>query len=214
MAEGVDLEGLWRQTVERLFATDLSRTVLDACNRAVPLTIEDEVVILGMMPENMQYASYIETRANKSVVQGVLQAISGRRLDLRVIEGSTLEAYERTKARDQSRSDLAALEASRRGLVRGEVRTWEALHERLMIMYQELEHRRFPQVTAKYLVSAFPLVADVDERVRAAEPDKVEAHERALSRVFEKLRGYTDIPTPVIALEYLRYRSSRRKGSG
>ena len=214
MAEGVDLSGLWRQTVERLFATDLSRTVLDACKRAVPLTIEDDVLILGMLPENMQFASYIETRANKSVVQGVLQAISGRRLDLRVIEGDSIEAYERTKARDQSRADLAAIEASRRGVVRAEVRTWEALHERLMVMYQELELRRFPQITAKYLVRSFPLIADVDEAVRAAEPDKLEAHERALSRVFEKLRGYTDIPTTVIALEYLRYRSTRRKGGG
>ena len=100
----IDLKALWKDVdmaVRRLPGT--TRTLWEAVEAAVPLVIEGDTLILGFDPKDMRHASYVETRVNKSQVQQVLQAKTGKRLDIRCIEGATVDAWERTKEREAQR---------------------------------------------------------------------------------------------------------------
>ena len=71
--------------------------------------------------------------------------------------------------------------------------------------------RRLGAADPRLLIRLLPVIADAEDKAREAEPEAEQVHFTHLNRAFDKVSTYTDIPAPIVALEYLRYRASRKR---
>lgn len=210
MANGIDLDRLWAMVNEALRRGPINRALWEAADAARALAIEDETLILGFEPKDMRHASYLETTVNKTRIQEIVQARIGRRLEVKCIEGATPEAWEHTKARDAEaeakiRANMETIQAHGSSMT-----AWEDLNQRLLKLFTATDARRFATVQASLLVKSLPMVYETDAQVRTSDPGADVIHNRELNRIFEKLATYCDVPATQVALEFMRYRGSRR----
>jgi hypothetical protein len=210
MADGLDLEALWQQVNEAIRRGPINRPFWEAAAAAKPLAIEDDTLIIGFEPRDMRHASYIETQVNKTRIQEVLQARTGRRLDIKCIEGATPEAWESTKRREAENEDKLRAQVEQLQAHRTSMSAWADLHQRLVVLFSATEARRMPAVLANLLVKSLPMLYEVDVQVRTSDPGGEALHNRELNRVFDKVGTFCDLSSTQVALEYMRYKSARR----
>ncbi len=206
----IDLEALWKSVIEVLHRGPVNRSLWDAVARAKPLTIDNGTLILGFKPEDMRFAGYIETSANRARIQEILLARTGHRLQIRCIEGDTIKDWERVKQLDRLAEQRAEAQVKHLEARRDTIRAWQDLNEELIKMFTATAMRRYPINLARMFAKALPLVYETEMRVRANDPEGAEYHDRELNRLCDKLGSYCDLPPTVVAMEYLRYRASRR----
>jgi hypothetical protein len=213
MSGEVDVRKLWDAVNETLHEGPINRPLWEAARAAVPLVIEDETdaLVLGMPTRRMDLAGHLETRVNKARLQEIVQAKLGRRLDLKVIEGDTLEAYERAAEREKLRSASAEAAHLKAQGVQTAAASWDQLNEQILMSHSQVEGRRFVTTRAKFLVRCVRMTVEAEDRIREREPGKDDFHERQLARTLDKVAGLTDSPVMLVTLEYLRYRSSRQR---
>ncbi len=213
MSTQVDLQKLWDEVNDTLRKGAVNRPLWKAAFTAVPLSLEEEndTLVLGMPSKHMELAGHLDTRINKARLQEVIQAKLGRRLDVRVIEGDTPEAYERHVERERLRAEAAEKAHARALGIATAAASWDALNEQILLTHGQTEARRFVTNRAKFLIRCVRMIVEAEERIRQSEPGKDEFHERQLARAVEKLASLADAPPMVVTLEYLRYRSSRSR---
>jgi len=214
MSEELDLAGLWQNVNIELRKGDIDRSLWEAAKAAVPLTVDEDTLVLGLKPAEMRMAGYLTTPAKKTQISAIIQRLAGKRLDILVVEGEHAEAYERYKQRHQAQADRTLDQAQFRSEHKGALGVWENLSADMHKLFSETQQRRFAEQLARLLIRALPIIADAEEKAREAEPDAEQLHFTHLNRSFDKLATYTDIPAPIVALEYMRYRGSRRKQQG
>lgn len=215
MPEQIDLVALWNEVNAGLRrGPNVNRSLWDAAAAAKPLLVEDDTLVLGLPPAQMRLASYLTVPQNKQQILQLVESSVGRRLDLQVIEGVTPEAWRRFRERQQVTEDRVAAQADFRTAHKGALGVWEELPPKLHQLYTEIGVRRFAEPMARLLIRSLPLVAEAEEKARAAEPEAEQLHSTHLNRIFDKLATYCDISPTMVALEYLRYRSSRRRQQG
>ena len=214
MSEQAELKTLWNNVNIELRKGDIDRSLWEAAKAAIPVTIEDDMLVLGFTPADMRMAGYLTTGPKKAQVQAVIQRLVGRRLDYVTIEGETVEAWEKYKQRQQAMADHTIGQADFRSEHKGALGVWEQLAADMHRMFAETQQRRFAEQLARLLVKVLPVIAEAEEKARAEEPDAEQVHFTHLNRAFDKLCTYTDIPAPIVALEYLRFRASRKRQQG
>jgi hypothetical protein len=214
MSEKLDLHTLWQNVNIELRKGDIDRSLWEAARAAVPLAVEDDVLVLGLKPSEMRMGGYLTTPAKRTQIVAIIQRLSGLRVELQVIEGDSVEAWEKHKQRHQAQVDHTMDQAQYRSEHKGALGVWENLGVELHRLFSETQKRRFPEQLARLLIRALPIIADAEEKAREAEPEAEQVHFTHLNRSFDKLSTYTDIPAPIVALEYMRYRGSRRKQQG
>jgi len=213
MSGQIDITKLWEAVNQTLREGAINRPLWQAALIAVPLALDEESdsLVLGMPSERMEMAGHIETRINKARLQEIIQAKIGRRLDLKVIEGTTIEAHRRAAERERLRAQ-AAEEAHAKAMgVRSATASWDQLNEQILLTHSATEGRRFNINRAKFLIRCVRMVADAEVRIRAREPGREEFHERQLARSLEKVASICEAPPIMVSLEYLRYRASRER---
>ena len=211
---GIDLEKLWQGVIEGLHKGPVNRSLWQAVQKAKPITIEDGTLIIGFNPRDMRFAGYLQTAPNRSRIQEIIMARTGHRLELRVIEGDTIEDWRRVKqierlAEERAEEQVRELEARRES-----VREWADLNEDLIKLFSSTAARRYPINLARMFAKALARVYETDTRVRESDPQGAPFHDRELNRICDKLASYCDLPATMVAVEYLRYRSSRRAAEG
>jgi hypothetical protein len=214
MSAKSDLKTLWNDVNMELRKGDIDRSLWEAAKAAVPIVIEDETLVLGFSPGEMRMAGYLNTGPKKAQVVAIIQRLAGRRLDYITIEGETPESWEKYKQRQQAMADHTIGQAEFRTEHKGALGVWETLAADMHRLFAETQQRRFAEQLARLLIKVLPVIAEAEEKARAEEPDNDQIHFIHLNRAFDKLSTYTDIPAPIVALEYLRYRSSRKRQQG
>ncbi len=211
----LDLDRLWKETNEILREGPINRALWDAAEAAKPLALEGDLLVLGLPASEFRHASYLQTDINRAKLRQILHARTGRFLDLRVIEGTTPEAWERTKERERHAEEKAMAGLRRAATYKGAEAAWEAANQGISAVFTGVRARAYATVKARLLLKAFPVVFKADQEARAQESGSDEAHERYLNRLLDRIATYVDLPPTVVALEYLRYAASRRQtGSG
>ena len=210
MAEETELVALWQQVNEAIRRGPINRALWEAADAAVPLSLEEDTLIIGFNPKDMRHASYIETTVNKTRILEVLQARTGKRLDVKCIEGDTAQAWENTKSREGQAATRARESLEHARAHNTSVQAWGDLNQRLVKLFSVTEARRLAGVRASLLVKSLPMVHETDTQVRTSDPGAEAIHNREMNRIFEKLSTYCEIPATQVALEYMRYRSSRK----
>jgi hypothetical protein len=211
-ATELDLQELWQAVIQALHRGPVNRGLWDAVAAARPLALENDTLVLGFDPRDMRLAGYLQTSSNRARLQEILLARTGRRLQLRIIEGDTLQDWERVKQLDRLTEQRAEEQLREVTARRDSIRAWEDLNDALIKLFSGTGVRRYPINLARLLAKALPMVYETDSKVRADDPEGAEYHDRELNRICDKLAVYCDLPATAVAMEYLRYRLSRRAG--
>jgi hypothetical protein len=211
MSEQVDLQGIWKQVSDRIHREIIHRGLWDATENALPLVLDGDILVVGLKPPQMNLASYLSTQQHRAQIEQILLSILGRKVMLRAIEGQDAGAWDRTKEREQAQVDSVLDSAEYRAANRGALEAYETVNTAVHRLYVDGGARRFPEKMAKLLIKAIPMIADAEDAARAAVPDNEDLHFSHLNKILERLGTFCDLPPTVAALEYLRYRSAKRR---
>ena len=214
MPETVDLDATWKQVNVLLRQASINRSLWEAAAAAKPLIIDEGKLILGLAPAEMRFAGYMTTPQNRVQIEGYLQKLTGQKLEVTVIEGDTPEAWEKYKQRLQTQVDHTLDAAQFRSEHKGALGVWDNLAADMHKMFSETQQRRFPEQVARLLIRLLPVIVEAEDKARAEEPEAEQLHFTQLNRAFDKVATYTDVPAPIVALEYLRFRASRKRREG
>lgn len=208
------LARLWRHVNKRVRQGPVNRGLWDAVMAAVPVAVEDQTLVVGLKPQDMRHAGYMETATNRAMVEQILEGLTGRRLGLRVIEGTTSADWDRAKDRDQLMERRERIELGAREARRDSAEAWHDLQETLVRMFTSGTATRQPVDTARLLGSALRLLSDTDTRTRAEDPEGTVLHDKQLNRICDRLASYCEMSSTEVALHYLQLREGQRRGSG
>jgi len=88
---------------------------------------------------------------------------------------------------------------------------WQELGQQIRQLYYDIGGREQPLSHARFIIKAIPLIAKTEDEMRAADPEADELHERELDKIFDRIASLCQIPGGLVALEYLRFKGSRKK---
>lgn len=209
--QDIDLEKLWQGVDDKIKEGDINLSLWEAIEKAVPLCLEEGTLVLGFEPKNMTYAGNLRSKPNEALLRSAVEDLIGQRPEIVVIEGTTPQAWENYKQRRKDTEETTA-HARRFDLKHRESQAaWQDLNKQIRKLWEGTESRDQPLQTARFLVRAIPKISAGIDGLREADPEAEDLHERQTNRLFDRIAGYSGIPAALIALEYLRYRGSRKK---
>jgi len=210
-------EKVWREATDVvLIRSDRFGPLNQAMQASVPVTIDGDLLVLTVPGSERHLSGHLETAANRNSILNALELVAGRRLQFRVIDGSTVEDWETLKAvESKTRAASAAADAAQQGAPAAHARgaiaegPWDEMIQRMHRQYQHLPKRQYPQSKARYLREALGWIIRTDEEIRFGGDVNEEAHERALARAIERLASIVELPPVLVAIEL---ESLRRSG--
>jgi len=203
-------EKVWREAGEVvLMRSDRFGPLNQAMQATVPIVLDDDTLVLTMAGSERHLAGHMETAANRNSILNALELVAGRRLDFRVIDGTTQEEWEQLKrVQEQARSRRtgpASPETAPGGAASPSTKSsdsaWDELIQRMHRTYQQLPKRQHPQAKSRYIREVLGWIAGADEELRLREGVDEDVHERMLARAIERLSAIVDLPAVVLALE-------------
>ncbi len=204
------LKQFWTQVIVEVKKGDINLSLWEALENAVPIVIEGDTLVLGFAPVNMKHGGYIRNPSNQGIVRRAIETAAGRRLTVELIEGETLNAWERYKERKQAREETAE-GTSRAGIHHKDALAgWLELARQIRDLYYDIGGREQPLNHARFLIKAIPLIHETEQEMRTLD-DNEELHEVELNKIFDRIASLCQIPGGLVALEYLRYKGSRKK---
>lgn len=212
MSETQDLDTLWEQSRERILDNmgDFNRSLWDAANAAVPLVLEDDVLVLGIPPGKMALGSHLNSTANAPLVRQSVEQVLDRPVQIELVEGTDPEAWEREKDRRRRREEMAARQQARARETAGARAIWGELYEDLGELFGSVRERRFAITRAKMFGRALLAMRDAEEKAWSEEPDAEDTHEEQLNRNIGRIADLAEIPEAVVAVEYLRVKRMKK----
>jgi hypothetical protein len=203
-------EKIWREAGDVvLMRSDRFGPLNQAMQAGVPVTLDGDMLVLTMPGSERHLSGHMETAANRNSILNGLELVAGRRLDFRVIDGTTKEEWEQLKqVEEQARSRRSGAGPAETGpggpaasSARAGDREWDELIQRMHRTYQQLPRRQHPQAKSRYIREALGWIASVDEDLRLREGVDEDVHERMLARAIERLSAIVDLPAVALALE-------------
>jgi len=213
MSPQVDIAALWRRATDVVFErSDRFGPLNQSMRAALPIALEGNTLIVGLSGAHQYLAGHLQTPANRHRVTEVLRELSGKPLELRLIEGTTLEDWEAVRKGEESQrakahggAPAAARTAPARapGPVPESAGPWEEWNQRVHFAWQSWPHHTLPIPRAQFVRHVLPWLVEAEARA-AAKGDQEDAIQRGLTRALERLAGMLDIPIGALALEFLR----------
>lgn len=207
----VDLEFLWAEVNRLLREGAVNRALWDAAEVARPLALEGNTLILGVTAVNFRHASYLQTDVNRARLRELIAQCCGLDATLRVIQGETVEDWEKTKQREHDAEEKAVAGIRKAASFKGAEATWEAAYHEINQVFTGVRARVYGTTKARLLIKALPLLYRAEHAARAEEPGADEAHERQLNRALDRIATNVDLSPTAVALEYMRYSAGQRR---
>ncbi|MGD0110667.1 MAG: DnaJ domain-containing protein [Armatimonadota bacterium] len=211
-------EKVWREATDVvLIRSDRFGPLNQAMQASVPVVLDSDMLVLTIPGSERHLSGHLETAANRNSILNALELVAGRRIQFRLIDGSTVDDWEMLKAAENRAraSSTAATEAAQQSGAAAPARSaaadapWDELVQRMHRQYQQLTKRQYPQSKARYLREALGWLIRTDEEIRFGGDVNEDAHERALARAIERLASIVELPPVLIAMEL---ESMRRLG--
>jgi len=202
------LKMFWVNCVERLKDRINNRSFWEALEASHPITVESNILIIGLESENFNRASHMQQPANAHTINEVVSEVFGQPLQVRVIEGASLQDWEDTKAKEAHIAAMKQAAASRGVREDRELSGWEGVYDQIARMHMTTPQRSLPQGKARYANDALYTLAEAMDSLYGDTPD--ESGERNLARTLERISNNSDIPAPVLAFELERIRVWRK----
>ena len=202
-------EKIWRESTDVvLIRSDRFGPLNQAMQAAIPITLDEDLLVLTMPGSERHLAGHMETAANRNSIVNALELTAGRRLEFRIIDGSSVEDWQALKegerrARQSAARSREASAAARLGGLTAKAGEgpWDEVIQRVHRQYQQYPKRQYPQAKARFLREALGWIAATDEDLRYQPDYDEELHERALARALERVASVLDLPAMLVALQ-------------
>jgi len=184
---------------------------LEAMRSAVGIAIEDDTLVVGMPVGSHHLAGHLEVAATRNRIRNAIEAACGRRMEMRVILGTTEEDLTRAKRMDQRLVESGTAAVERERVAARMEEAWERLMTQMMINYQRLQLRQLPHVKARFFRDALGWLSEIQDEMEQAPAHLWEINERAFGRAIERLASLSDLPPTLVAFELQRLRAQEGK---
>jgi len=206
MQESKNVNSIWNEVVEDVKLKVIRPTLWRSMEIAVPVIIENGWFVVGFPPGSFHMSGNLTTVDHLVAIERAIEVFSGQKLKLRIIEGDSLEDWTHVKFKDQHVEKLREEARKQQARASETNQSWETLLEQISRRYASAPLRQLPQGKARYLNDILKLMSEAIDELMPAGVEADELTERSLARAIEKVAQYTDIPSPIIALELQRMR--------
>jgi hypothetical protein len=197
---------VWSRVVDEVKHKVIHPTLWKALEAGVAVTIEDGQFIVGFPMGTFHLSGNLMSLDHKNVIEGSIARHAGERLQLRIIEGGTMDDWEAVKLKEAHAAALREAAALKHEDETSSVRIWDSLLEQVGRKYATIPFRQLPQSRAAYIVEALRMISEAIEKSIPAGQEPDELTQRALGRVIEKVANLVDVPSTLVALELMRTR--------
>lgn len=198
------LNEFWVRAMSAIKGRIVQPTMWRALEQLKPITMEDNVLVLGLSNGQSYQASHMTSADRRNAIDNVLSEMIGRRTGFRIIEGDTLEDWEATKTRENAGRQIEQQKAasrSRDGMLES---AWETVSDDIYRLYSRIPLKQLPQNRAQFFAQAIPILAEAKKRLVTGENAAIEVNQRAFARTIEKVATLSDMPATWIAFELNR----------
>lgn len=209
MAEMGQINAAWIRVVEMAKQATLAPTLFRALDRAIPLAWENGQFVVGMDSHDGMLLSALQSGEYQLKIEQALRIVcADSAIKFRVVEGTTLDAWESAKIRDAAALKIAEQQAAKLATATvnlGNATSWDELYDQVSRLWQETEYRTMPTGKGRFLNGAFAIIEQGLETL--GEPN--EQTERLFARTIERLASLTATDATVLA--YLLFERRRTK---
>ena len=195
-----DLVEVWKSSLPAVLNTVTGRGVWTALNAAVPITIDDGVLIVGIPQNDTELAGHLRLPNTSRNIEVAFSKAYGSPVKVRVIGGTTADDYDIVKRRDCERRRMQEAEMVKMRQELTAKSTWEGVYEQLSRRFSAMTNRSLPQNKARFYVEALELVAEA----RKEHQETDDMSERNFARCLERISQYSDVPSTLVAEEVLK----------
>lgn len=196
---------MWLTAAERVKDRVIAPTLYRALEMGVGVTIEDGYFILGFMSADMPMAGNLRSPQYLAIIEQCISDAAGQRLRLKIIEGVTMTDYLNQKNLQYTRDNAQVIVNEQRARDRALSQEWEVVGEQITRGYAKVPQRQFAQVRAKFIMWGFGVINDAVIKMGYTD-ESDDVHKRALARIFEKFAMIIEVPSSMLAYEFLRLR--------
>lgn len=191
------------------FSPDAWRSV----EAAVPITLEETTLVLGLSEENEPLRSYLETQTMTALIREILLELTGKEMNVLVIPGTTEDDWKRYKFRQEYQKRLAARVTEVTVRQVREHRDWMWLSNQIAHDHAHLPHRQYDFVKARFLLDWAGKIAEFVEEFLASHPQGQDEVTRELERICQRMSGMLNTSPLVVGLEIERAMRARKQKS-
>ena len=195
-----ELSEVWQTALPKVREGVTGVGVWTALNAAVPITVEDGLFVLGSPAGQSELAGHLRIPATHRLLEQQVGKALNQQIRVRVIDGTTPEAWEITKRRDAERRRMQEAEMTKMRSELSAKNTWESTYEQLSRRFAAIQNKSLPQNRARFFDEACAIVADA----RKENGGYDEMGERNFARCIERVAQYCDVPSPIVAMEILK----------
>ncbi|HWD41083.1 MAG TPA: hypothetical protein VG944_19705 [Fimbriimonas sp.] len=194
-----ELADVWKEVLPQILNNVTGRGIWTALNAAVPLTVEDGFLVLGLPPRDSELGGHLRMPSTSQMIERSMSSKLGSQVRIRVIDGISADDWERVKRRDAEKRRLqeAGLEKMRAEI--SAKSNWEGVYEQLSRRFAAVSNRSLPQNRARFFEEAIELVAEARKNQTTFD----DLGERNFARCLERVAQYAEIPSVLVAKEVL-----------
>lgn len=196
-----EIVAAWRRSLDEIKREVTGRTLWQALDAVVPITMEGDTVILGVPHLESSMIGHLKSVTTMRIMERKLNAALGQEIKITIISGTDMADWEGVKARDSEVQHLQQREYSKAFETKAKEKLWDSTYEKLSRIYAAIPNKGLPQKRAKFLVEG---VDEVAAAVNELGPELDDVGERSLARLIERIASYTDVGATEVALMVLQ----------
>ena len=201
---------IWADVIETVKDNVMSPSVFVALEAAVPIDEEPGLFIIGFASQDLPKAGYLRAASVLPLIERCLTDHIGQETMLEIVEGSSLEEYQRIKEIAEIAKKAVSRSTAARQAIRKVDAYWEEIGEKCTRGFARCENRGFNTTKADFMSTAWGFINEGLEHFDY-DNNKDQLHERCLSRVFDKLGNSMELPPAILAYLFFEWRKAQKK---
>ena len=212
------LEMLWQHVTNVIKRVQVNPTLWSAMEAAKPLTADENLLVLALMPQDFHLASLLEKPGTRATIEEQLSHAARTEIHYRVIEGETVADWAEIKEGERIAREQAKMPTRHYFVPKHqppppptaeELKSWDNLINYCHRIFLTLHARSSCQTRALYIMDMVPFIAMAEDTLVVGPG----SGERSLLHALEKVAQMADVDPILIAIEYYRYRGYRNPGA-
>jgi len=196
---------MWLQAAEKVKDRVIAPTLYRALELPTGITIDGDEFILGFSNQDLPMAGHLRSAQHKAIIDQCVSDIVKRKVRVKIIEGTTIQDYENYKRQQAARNATQTTISAQREHERQVLAAWDEVGEKITRAYARLNLRQLAQQRAQFMMDAFVVINQAVKEM-GYDDNADELQKRALARVFEKFATVVEIPSTMLAYEFLKLR--------
>lgn len=220
----LDANSLWREATDLMFErSDSFSSLIQTMRLAVPITLEADLLVIGVAGKDQYLAGHLQIPANRYRILEALKEVSGQGIDYRVIEGTTEQDWEFVQRAEGHRplrepppeqpvtatGAKAKAKPEARAPGAPEVSPWDLLGRKIHNAWMGTPNRQHPITRAEFVTTCLQWIAETSKEA-TEEGAAADVVRREVGKAVERVAQAVDIPSAVVALEFIRGQHRRR----